>query len=354
MTYEGRDAILRYKSSDSYKINEKLYSGQEINEQEAKLVADINSALDKLPIYQGKVYRNLSFDLKGQDAFDNFIRMHKKGGFVSYPAFTSTSKTPDGYVVDGELLVHIEIYSANGRDIENIGDKDEKEVLFKTDPLFIVKDIQFDGKVANIILEEDGYDRIRERHVLQHSSERSAAVRNLQESHTDDFNVQGVSRENPGRNNARQMGPQRALPGGQRDIVRTGGSELHSGGAVRQEQDRLNIEIDTDIDTELVQAVKEEDAKVELDILTDLLEVYENAENINEKSDYVSWVSGSGWLQQGNRYQNNLRNVARGQNNQNVGILQGQSQRNGSRAFQSVIENLLGKQLEIVSNSDNG
>lgn len=79
------------------------------------------------------------------------------------------------------------------------------------------------------------------------------------------------------------------------------------------------------------------------------MEAIKNGERNNKKSNYVSWVSGSGWLQQANSVQDNLGSVGREQNDKNVGVLQGQSRRNTSRALWNVIDNLLGRQGEVVS-----
>ena len=90
-------------------------------------------------------------------------------------------------------------------------------------------------------------------------------------------------------------------------------------------------------------------AKLELGILMNLLEEYENGESIDGKSAYVSWVSGGGWVQQSNSNKNNFQHVGAGQNNQNVRVLPGQSKSDGSPAFWNVIEHCFGKQAEVNS-----
>lgn len=90
--------------------------------------------------------------------------------------------------------------------------------------------------------------------------------------------------------------------------------------------------------------VKGNEAKVELNILKDFVEVFENGESINQESSYAGWVSQGSWMQEVNSSQNNLGNMGSGQNNQNVRVLQRQSQGNGSRAFWNVIETLYKRQ----------
>ena len=81
------------------------------------------------------------------------------------------------------------------------------------------------------------------------------------------------------------------------------------------------------------------------------MEEIENGKSVNGKSTYVNWVSGGGWMQRSNNSQNNPQHLGSGQNNQNAGVLQGQPQRNGSRAFWNVLENLFRKHEERIKNS---
>ncbi len=154
----GEDsAIWRYKSSESYKINEAIRSGRELTDEESAFVEELDRELEKTPKYSGVTYRNISFDMQGQEAFDAFVAEHVEGEDIIYPAYTSTSKSEIGYLVDGELTAHIEIYSENGHDISKIGNEKEQEVLFDRKTRFYVKSISYDGKTANIVLEEIAY-----------------------------------------------------------------------------------------------------------------------------------------------------------------------------------------------------
>ncbi len=89
--------------------------------------------------------------------------------------------------------------------------------------------------------------------------------------------------------------------------------------------------------------VKGENAIIERDILLDLLEDEENVKSVDGKPSFAQRVSEGSWMQNVNDSQHNFRDLGRGRNNQNVGVLPGQSQRNGSRAFRSVVENIFGK-----------
>ena len=150
----SHDAILSYKSSESYKINEAIRSGREFTSEEVEFIRTLDKDLESNPRYSGVTYRNLSFDLQGKEALDKFVDQHIEGQVITYPAYTSTSKSKEGYVVDGELVVHIEIKGKNGYDISNIGIEEEQEVLFGRQTDFYVSSVSYDGKNANIVLEE--------------------------------------------------------------------------------------------------------------------------------------------------------------------------------------------------------
>ena len=102
-------SLVRYKSSESYKINAQLYGNvrlEEFSKENQELVKNLDSALAKLPMYKGTVYRNLTFDdFGGQEAFDNFIAEHIAGFPITYQAYTSASTKVDGYLTICRVLV---------------------------------------------------------------------------------------------------------------------------------------------------------------------------------------------------------------------------------------------------------
>lgn len=150
LTTEEKGAILRYKGGGSYTFNDSLRAGKSTVEQE-QLKQSLNVALDKMPRYEGKVYRNIGFWY--EEDFNNFIVEHS-GNTVTYDAFTSTSKSPTGYEVEAPYLVHAEIESRNGRDLMGLGTEMEEEVLFKTDSTFQINKAWRDGNTFYLILEE--------------------------------------------------------------------------------------------------------------------------------------------------------------------------------------------------------
>ena len=140
----GDAALLAYKSGGSYLLNTKLREGMELSKQEQAIVDGLDKALEKLPIHKGKVYRNVIFDGFGdQEARDAFVAGYPVGEPVLHEAYTSSSTRTDGYVLDGDYVVHMEIESVNGRDVDGYGNNFESEVLFPRDSSFVTDKIVY-------------------------------------------------------------------------------------------------------------------------------------------------------------------------------------------------------------------
>lgn len=158
MDEEG--ALLSYKSGDSYKLNAALRDGDVLDQEQYRTVEALDSALEKLPVYPGRVYRRLSFDLEGQEARDAFLKAHRAGADIWYPAYTSTSKAADGYPVEGDLTVTQIIEGANGRDLDGIGNNFESEVVFPRGSTFSIERTETDAQGNPVIymreVTEDG------------------------------------------------------------------------------------------------------------------------------------------------------------------------------------------------------
>lgn len=98
---------------------------------------DLNSALGKLPDYEGVVHRGAGFITRSgaQEAFDQYSS--KIGGTVSEKAFVSTSKSPEA---SREGQIRFVINSKTGKDVSRISLKGtaEEEVLFRSGSKFKV------------------------------------------------------------------------------------------------------------------------------------------------------------------------------------------------------------------------
>ena len=233
LTDAESEAVKAYKSSESYKVNAKLRDGVPMDTHEQSIVDGLDSALEKLPVYKGTVYRNLEFDtFGGKEALDEFMSTHKEGMPVFYKAFTSASTDVDGYPLEGEYVVRMVIESVNGRNLEGYGNNFESEVLFKRESDFDITKVTYDenGNPTIYIQEvaENGTGQL-------YTGERSETVRDLPEHDTVHSDVQGVSERNTEGNTARGEGPQGTLPGGQRSEVRPGKSGETHERTVREE-----------------------------------------------------------------------------------------------------------------------
>lgn len=143
-------ALNQYVSSDSYKINEKLRTRSQLTDEEKQFVTSLDKALDKMPDYQGTVYRNFTLDMVSDEEFDKFNMLHSEGSSVLYDGYTSTSKDQEGYTIDGDNVVSITIKVKHGKDINHFGYgvPEEQEVLLKRGTVLkIIKARRGDNKI---------------------------------------------------------------------------------------------------------------------------------------------------------------------------------------------------------------
>ena len=105
--------------------------GEPLSEAEQHWTERLDKALDKLPVYEGTVYRSLSSDMIPDKAA--FLAAHEVDAIVTYDAYTSTSTE----VYDPDMDIQLVIQSKSGRDMRGINTI-EKEILFKRKSRFIV------------------------------------------------------------------------------------------------------------------------------------------------------------------------------------------------------------------------
>ena len=135
LTQAEETAVNTYISSESYVINEKLRSGIPLTAEEQKTVDNLDSALEKMPKYEGTVYRSLSSDMMNNSK--EFWQLHQVGNTVQYKAYTSSSLE----VYDETMDIQCVIKSKRGRNITSHNDN-EKEILFQRNSLFFVTGIK--------------------------------------------------------------------------------------------------------------------------------------------------------------------------------------------------------------------
>lgn len=123
-------AVNEYVSSGSYKINAPLRAGTQLTEEQQTMVAALDSALEKMPVYRGTVYRSLSSSMMDPELF---WAEHVPGNIVHYPAYTSSGTV----VYDETMDIQMIIESKNARDIRKFN-PGEYEILFPRGSEFIV------------------------------------------------------------------------------------------------------------------------------------------------------------------------------------------------------------------------
>lgn len=138
-TLTGREkaAINRYVSSESYPLNAALRYGLDLDDDQMRMVQDLDSALLKMPMYQGTVYRSL--DPSMIPDLDDFWRRYAPGNTVREFAYTSTSTG----TYDDSMGIQLIIQSKTGRDIR-IFNKRESEILLERNSDFLVERIEGD------------------------------------------------------------------------------------------------------------------------------------------------------------------------------------------------------------------
>jgi len=149
LTDDELRAINSYISSDAYKLNDLLRNGEELSEDMQKVFNDLNSALDKLPIFEGKVVRELNFNYNesGLNAFLDKFMVNEE---IEFSEFLSSS-VDGGYHANPDVILYL--MSKNARDIRMFNEA-EQEILFKSDSVFKILYKQKTDKVNRIYLEE--------------------------------------------------------------------------------------------------------------------------------------------------------------------------------------------------------
>lgn len=134
LTDDEKYAINKYIGSTSYTLNEKLREDIPLSDYESKIVKDLDSALDKISLYNGNVTRSLTLY---SDDIDRFMKDYEIGNVVNYKAYTSTTI---GETYNPEARVQLFIKSKNGKNITDYNEG-EQEILFKRNSNFLVTDV---------------------------------------------------------------------------------------------------------------------------------------------------------------------------------------------------------------------
>ena len=136
---EESGSVTRYIGGSPYTLNQKLRDGIELTAEEAQSAAALDAALDKLPIYQGTVTRDLTFfDL---NEHLSFVKKYSESAEFSSSGFMSAT-TLDSY--QDAPHVRMLIQSKTARDLRAFN-PDEAEVLFPRNTKFHIVSMYYEG-----------------------------------------------------------------------------------------------------------------------------------------------------------------------------------------------------------------
>lgn len=150
LTESEKYAINKYIGFNSYVYNEKLRQEMDLTNEEAKILTDLDKALEKMPIYKGTVTRSISIM---SDDLDMFLKKYSVGSIITEKAYTSTTK---GEIYNPEARVQMTIKSKSGKDISKYNEQ-EQEILFSRGTKF---------KILKVDTSEDFYVKIELEEVI--------------------------------------------------------------------------------------------------------------------------------------------------------------------------------------------
>ena len=130
MTWDEESAIVSYKSGDSYGLNGKLSEGVPLTAYQSQLRDHLDTALEKLPVYQGTVYRHYAFDdFGGREALLQFLRKFSPDDPINLGGYLSVSMDPNADRTSGQYTVDMVIDAKTARSINGFGANTEREAI---------------------------------------------------------------------------------------------------------------------------------------------------------------------------------------------------------------------------------
>ena len=182
LTEDEAFAVVKYKTAEAYKINAALRDDEtQLNEYQKEIVQLLDSALEKLPVHRGTVYRTVSFDdlFNPEEEYNAFLEGHIDGAVVLYKAYTSTSSSIDGHPMpdDTKYGITLEVEGENGRDVDGFGDNFEKEVVYPRGLRFAVTEVGTDSNGRPYIKVKEIIENDRQQ---RHTEERSNLLQQMQ------------------------------------------------------------------------------------------------------------------------------------------------------------------------------
>lgn len=154
LTDRDRYAILRYKSFESYPLNDKLRKKDStlLDDEDRSFIKALDKALKKLPTYKGVVKRSLTF-YSDEDTM-NFLQKEilDNPSHIVFPSYISASYGKEFY--DPEAEVQLIINSKKSKKLYKELDNGEDEVIYMRNSRFKLNNIMQHGKSYYVYMEE--------------------------------------------------------------------------------------------------------------------------------------------------------------------------------------------------------
>lgn len=156
LTEDERGALLRYKSFDSYMINEALRNVSDISkltDEQRHFVELLDSALSKMPKYSGNLMRTINFSdmVDAEDRINEYVNNFIKDKKYTVTQYWSMS-TEKGYDDNADISIYVQ-RAENACDIRAFG-LNENEVIYKRQSTFKVLEKIKENNKWYILLEE--------------------------------------------------------------------------------------------------------------------------------------------------------------------------------------------------------
>lgn len=138
---EEKGALLRYKSSDSYKVNAALRGEHAWTEELKSLRDSLDSAIPKLPVYSGRAFRVLEFDSFGDGAekLKDYADRFTEGQALVENGYVSASKKSNAdRVANSKNKAYIILNTTSAHEMEGYGINTEDELIFARGTRFVV------------------------------------------------------------------------------------------------------------------------------------------------------------------------------------------------------------------------
>lgn len=152
LSYDESKALIDYISSESYIVNDKLRKGLNLTTEELELCKNLDSALGKMPKYNGNLSRSVLF--YSDEEINEFIKEFQIDSEIAFKEYISATQGKELYNPDGQVQIYID-NAKSGRDISMLNTR-EQEVIYERESRFKVLNRVYrkDEKKWYILLEE--------------------------------------------------------------------------------------------------------------------------------------------------------------------------------------------------------